>query len=309
MGIEQEFLRHLQTAEAMKPIISLPGPVVEELSKGDPDSSTPVTIRNLFVHHDAHPLVINLALIKAFELDWLDWEPETLYAEIHREFQSQISEHSRNKIQAVKTCNVVESPWDQWQVFEKVVQALNNNIPRWDMMQVPSIDQLYVAVDIMDGIRALEFNSEVKIYMAGCFLHDNVLFAPEPLDFIQVELSRPFYVCKDCGSHYSALFHDGTCDYCTKKFDISHGLSMLPDTELLAQGKGKNMELKKTYEFEPVQTRWEEVKNRPSNEVTLVESQVDIQIAKLLVARNYLTFRRTQLANQLVGLRSWLESK
>jgi hypothetical protein len=278
----------------------------KELQVGDPDFSTPVTIRNLFTHHDTHPIVIDVALLKTFGLEWWAWEQETIEAEIQRLFKTQISEHAKAKIQTVKTLHVSNGPWESWHVFEKIIQGLNNNIPRWDLIQAPTLEQLYAGIDIIDSIRREEFAEEVKQYIAAAVLHEDVFFVPAPLDFVQEFVSQPYFLCRDCGNADSALFHDGVCDTCTNRFDPERNLSMLPDPELLAAGKGKNLELKLKFDPDPIQTRWNQVKGTSTDKVELDEVQTDIQVAKLLIARDYMNIRRRQLAEQLVSLKSWL---
>lgn len=304
---EQDLLERLRLVGAVKETApSSDSDIEKELEKTDSDYRVPLSLRNLFTHHDSHPIVLDLALIKAFEMEWLLWEPETIWSSIHSMFQSNVSEHNRAKIQAVQTLHVTPAPWNLWQVFEKVIQALNNNIPRFDVMQAPSLEQLYAGVDIMDTLRREQFSQEVKSYMAAAILHDEVVFAPQPLDFVQVEISQPRYKCEDCGMVYSALFHDGICDSCSQKFDPEQGLSMRPKPELLQAGFGKRMTLSLKYDPNPVQKRWEEIRTLRTNDIVLDENQIDIQAAKLLIARDYMNIRRRQLAEQLVSLKSWL---
>lgn len=304
---EDDLYSRLSEAEKVKETAPVMGGAVEkELAKTDSDFRVPLTLRNLFTHHDAHPIVLDFALIKAFQLDWLLWEPETIWASILDMFKSNVSEHNRAKIMAVQTMHVSHAPWMQWQVFEKVIQALNNNVPNFDIMQAPSLEQLYAGIDIMDTLRREEFSDEVKQYMGAAVLHEDVFYVPSPLDFIQVEVSRPFYQCGDCNSTFLAAFHDGVCDNCTEKFDPEQGLSMRPKQELLEAGLGKKMALIVKYDPDPVQTRWEEVRKKSEMDIELQETQVDVQVAKLIVSRDYMNVRRRQLAEQLVSLRSWL---
>lgn len=304
---EEELYSRLSEAEKVKETAPSVGSSTEQvLTKTDSDFRTPLTLRNLFTHHDAHPIVLDFALIKAFQLEWLTWEPETIWASILDMFKSNVSEHNRAKIMALQTIHVSHAPWVQWQVFEKVIQALNNNVPRFDVMQAPALEQLYAGVDIMDTLRREDFSAEVKQYMAAAVLNEDVFYVPQPLDFIQVEVSKPFYRCEDCGASYSALFHDGVCDACTQKFDPEQGLSMRPKQELLEAGLGKKMSLGVKYDPDPVQQRWEEVRKKSEMDFDLQETQVDAQVAKLIVSRDYMNIRRRQLAEQLVSLRSWL---
>jgi hypothetical protein len=307
VSAEQEFYDRLQGISALKPTApSEDSDTEKDLLRADPDGSTPITIRNFLTHHDSHPIVLDFAMLKAFQLQWLGWEPETLWAECQRAFHSQISELTRAKLQTLRTIHVSNSPWEHWQVFEKIIQGLNNNIPRFDLMQAPGLEQLYAGIDIIDHLRQVDFSNEVKLYMAAAVLNEEVTFVPPPLDFIQTELSQPYYHCNDCDYEESALFSDGTCATCTKRFAPEQGLSMLPMPEMLKLGKGKNMDLRLRYNPDAVAEKWKKVEGLSSSSADLEENQVDIQVAKLLQARDYMNIRRRQLTEQLTNLKSWL---
>lgn len=304
---ELDLFERLKGASSVKPTAPTEGSVVEqELKKADPEFGIPVSIRNVFTHQDTHPVVIDFALLKTFGPVWFTWETPTIYQEIQKKFSSQISEHARAKIQAIKTVHVTDSVWTSWQVLEKVLQALNGNIPKWDVMQAPSLDQLYAGIDILEGLRHEVFDDEVKAYIAAAVLNEDVFFVPPPLDFVQVEVAHPRYVCQDCGNEESALFHDGLCTACTQKMDPEQGLSLTPSPELVAQGKGKNLKLVLQFNPDPIQERWAQVSGLATEKVELEENQVDVQVAKLLLARDYMNIRRRQLAEQIIALKSWL---
>lgn len=300
---EQELYELLSKAEASKkPSAPSEGSAVEkDMEKAEPDFKTPVSLRNLFTHHETHPLVLYFALIKALGPQWVTWESETVFSEVSRIFKTQVSEHNRAKVLALKACLLVDSPWQSWQVFEKVLHAFNGNIPRWDIMQALSLGELMAGVDILDSLRRQEFGDEVRLYAGATVLHEDVFYCPPPLDVFQAEVSRPHWECLDCGSRDSALFHDGVCDTCSGKFDPEKGLSMTPDP-----GKGRNTKLVVTFDPDPVQARWELVATIATEKVELDETQADIQVAKLLLARDYTNILRRQLAEQLVSLKSWL---
>lgn len=309
MSPEELLYERLRGAEKVLPTAPSEGSVAEhQIALGDPDVNAPITVRNLFTHQDVHPVVLDFALLRAFGLDWLGWDTPTIWAEVHRVFQTQISEHARVKVQSVKTLHVTQLPWQKWQVFEKIVQGLNNNIPRFDMMQAPTIEQLYVAIDIIDEVRREPYSSEVRRYMAAAVLNEDVTYVPPPLDFIQDEVSMPVVHCNDCGNDDLALFHDGVCDTCTGKFDPGNGLGSRPDPELLAQGKGKNITVTLTHDPDKVQALWESMKGKTTDEASnlLEETAEGTQVAKLLVSRDYLNVRRRQLATQLTSLKTWL---
>jgi hypothetical protein len=154
--------------------------------------STPVTIKNLFVHHDSHPVVFDVALLRKYGTDWFEWESETLWKEIKEDFHvPSISDHAKAKIQAVKTLHIGQMYWSSWEVFCWITQALNNNIPDWQVLQKPSIAQLFNSVDAAEMVRSGEvFTLEVQSFVAASVLDENVLYAPHPIAFCQSEIDR-----------------------------------------------------------------------------------------------------------------------
>lgn len=302
---EQELLRRLQEVDR-KPMGPVSRGVEKNVSKDDPDFSKPVSIRNLFFHHDAHPVVLDFALLKTFGPEWYSWEPETIWASIKETFKTEISELTRAKVQTIKTIHVSDLTWSSWIVFEKVIQGLNNNVPRFDIMQAPTMEQLYVGIDILDDLRKEDFEPEVKLYIAAAALNEDVCFVPPPLDFVQVEVTQPKYECLDCGNKDSALFHDGICDTCSLKFHPENMLDFQPHPDVAEKRPGRNLKLLLTYNPDEVQKRWAQVSTKSIADAGLEMNDVDVQVAKLLIARDYMNLRRRQLAEQLVTLRSWL---
>lgn len=303
-----DFYNELKGAESKSPSAPIDSPVIEKELSASPDASVAITIRNLFTHHDAHPVVLDLALLKTFGVEWFSWDPTTIWTEISRIFKTQISEHTRAKINTVKSLHASNLPWRSWHVFEKIVQGLNNNLPNWEIMQVPSVEQLYVAVDIMSSIKKEEFNHEVKAYVTSSLLHEEITYAPAPLDFVAIELSHAVYHCQDCDSEFSVVDHDGICDSCVAKFRDGGSLSGKPQEEKLDSGLGTNIKVKLLYNPEPIEKRWLELSNLPTSKIEFNETPEDYQVAKLIMSRDYMNIRRKQLADQLTNLKSWLMS-
>lgn len=308
---EQDLFDRLQAAEAKKPTVSTEGSPEEAIvnARGAPDSTKPVTLRNLFTHPDAHPVAIDFAMLKAFGMDWQRWEAETLWDEVAETFSSQISELCRHKLRALQIVHVTTAPWRMWQAFEKVCQTLNGNLPDPRVMQIPALEELYAVVDMLDLLRKdVAWSDEVKLYIAGAVLEEDIFFVPPPLDFVQLEVSQPFYRCEDCGNEEPALFHDGVCSACTERMHPLQGLSLAPRQELLNAGKGKNITTHLQYDPVSIAKRWEEVKDKKWSEFTPAETVEDVQCNRLLLARDYMNIRRRQLTEQLVALKSWLET-
>lgn len=279
----------------------------ELLRKGEPDSSKPVTLRNLFKHPSAHPVVLDFALLRAFGTEWYFWEGETLFDEVAQEFSAQLSELCRQKMRALQAVHASLGAWNRWQIFEKVAQVFNGNLPDFKVAQPLSLEELYAAVDMLDFLRREKFSDEVRLYMAALVLHEDVFFVPPPLDFIQLEVSQPIYHCNDCGNEESALFSDGFCSNCTDRMHPLQGLTLQPRQELVNAGKGKNLSIRPRFDFGPIAERWKGVQHLPFVEFKRNdESRADVQVSKLLLARDYMNLRRKQLAEQLTSLKSWL---
>ncbi len=271
----------------------------------------PLTHRSVFSHPDAHPVVLDLVLLKHFQLDWLSWLSDTLFDEIEKTFNTSIAEVNRLKILAAQSLHVTDSFWEHWEVFEKTICALNGIIPQPEVMQPPDLPLLYAGVDMAAGVRTETFSGEIARYCAAVFLHENVHYAPEPLDFCQVYITQPMYECRDCGKVASMLPpFDGFCSSCVGTYRTSTPLKLEPDPELVHKGFGRNLANKITFDPTPAKKRLEELDRLAPKEVAAAirETPADIQAAKLIIAADFQNYRAQQLKEQLESLRSWLEA-
>jgi hypothetical protein len=273
-------------------------------------SPRPLSSKSIFSHPDAHPVVLDLALLKHFQLEWFTWLPETLFSEIEKTFKTSIADVNRLKIMAAKTLHVVDSFWDHWEIFEKAIQALNGMPPQLDVMQPPDLPLLLAGVDMANSLRKEEYHEQVARYCAAVFLYENVHYAPEPLEFCQPFITQPTYHCKDCGKTASALQpFDGLCSSCAGHFNKPLTLDFKPDKERLDKGFGRNITLGVTYDPAPVKARFEAFDKMDPQRLSAMtwESPEDIQAAKLITAVDFKNFRAQQLKDQLGSLRGWLE--
>jgi hypothetical protein len=309
---EEEFEDSLLNADAKERWLNgepLPGePLKKEAQEIPLPPSKPVTVKNLFANPESHPVAVDFALLKAFKMEWLAWLPDTLFSEIESTFRTSVAEVNKTKVMAAQTLHVVDAFWTQYEVFEKTVAALNGTVPRLSVMQPPDLPHLLAAVDMVGYIRKEPFNEEVSRYVAGCFLRENVHYAPSPCDFAQIYISQPKYRCKDCSKVGPAMPpFDGLCDSCVERFQHEHPFSFAPDPEKLALGRGRNVERFMTYDFEAVKKRFEELVRLPPEQVDITETDVDLQAYRLLYATDYQKMKHRQLVDQLTSLRSWLE--
>lgn len=267
-------------------------------------SSEPIL--RFFAYHDAHPVAIVMVLLEKFGPQWFDWEADTLRSEVFATFNtSSISEHNWQKIQAARTAMMTYGPWREWQIFEKVVQAFNNNVPRFDIAQPCTLSQLMAGVDILNSLRREKFEDEIAGYVAACALEEGVFYLPPPLDFAQEKLSMPSYHCRVCGNDDTDDI-DGKCDFCSGRFQGEHPLNLKP-AEFVSKDAGTDVEKFLKHDPAPVKARYEELLKSGVEEGTLDDDKYeDVQASKLLVAQEYLQLRNSQLTEQLEELRSWV---
>lgn len=146
-----------------------------------------VTAANLFRNPEAHPLALDLALLTRYGVAWLGWEPETLEATLPGDFHVQnVSDVALTKINACKTLHLVDSFWERWEVFVWCTMALNGIFPDAQMMQVPTVGQVLVAVDIANRIREdVPWAEEVRLFIETVLRHDGVLVPLPPIGFVR----------------------------------------------------------------------------------------------------------------------------
>lgn len=271
----------------------------------------PPTSRSIFSHPEAHPIALDMILLKHFDLDWLTWLPETLFSEIEQTFKTSIADINRTKILAAQTLHVTDVYWDQWEIFEKVIWSLNGVPPQIKVMQPPDLPILFAGVDMANSIREEKYGEEVARYCAAVFLNEHVQYAPAPLDFCQIYLADPYYVCSDCGKKGSALPpFDGLCSSCGEHYESEHPLSLEPDPDAVKRGAGKNVKIHLTYDPSSIKARFEELEKMTPQQVSssIKETPDDIQAAKLITAVDFMEYKSKQLSDQISNLKTWLET-
>jgi len=267
------------------------------------DSLEPII--RFFSYHDAHPIALMMALMEKFGADWFEWEPETLRSEILKTFKAHsISDHNWQKIQAIRTLTTTMGFWLEWHIFEKLVQALNNNIPRFDISQRCTMSQLMAGVDIANTIRVEQYGDEIQKYIAACAIDEAVTYLPAPLDFAKTILSEPKYYCPKCGT-VDRDDMDGRCDFCTGRFQGDHPLSMKPASFVSAEaGTGVTRFLYR--DPTQVKARFDELKENIDGAKLKDDVTEDVQAVKLVVAYRYMKERQKQLIDQLEELKTWV---
>lgn len=262
-------------------------------------------IMRFFSWHDAHPVALGMVLLKKYGLEFLEWDGDALYVSILDDFKAtSISDQNWQKIQAFRTLLLSSAPWHEWEVFENIIQALNNNMPDPDVTQRCTVAQLLAGVDMINSIRDDEpWNEEIWKYVAACAVDQGILFLPEPLSDAMPYIEEPYIECP-------------TCDYVVDVDDVKMKCIVSYDTEFpltdngtpvncpVATGRWKTLVVKRR-DGDAVQAKFEEWKNLEEVDFD-EEDEVELPAAKLVVAHRYGQLRRKQLVQQLEALQPWV---
>jgi len=168
----------------------------------------PYSKRAAFAKASTHPLLLDLILVKEFKGDYLVWEPETLWKEIELTFGTTISELNKNKVQALRSCHVVDTPYEEWNVFEKVAVSFSNSIPKFDVMQKPSPHSCATAIENMQHIREKKISEEIYRYVAAILQDEGHAYGPGPLKPCNQYLKS--YVSKELQKKVAAALKKNT---------------------------------------------------------------------------------------------------
>lgn len=177
VDFESRFRLALSSIERAKPAVAFEG---EKLAK--------VTRINLFQQPEAHPVALDLALLRKYGPEWMYWEPETLVWRIPQDFKtSGVSDLNLDKIQACKALHFNDNYWRQWEVFNWCTSPFCNMYPNFEVMQVPSTAQMMVSVSIAETIRTdVDWSEEVRGFMIAACRYDGIFYPPPPLEFLSV---------------------------------------------------------------------------------------------------------------------------
>lgn len=147
-----------------------------------------VTFDNIFRHPDAHPIVLDLIMLRKYGPEWLDWEAETIEYVIPHDFGVQpASGVNLGKLNACKALHLVDSFWERWEVFAWCTMGLNGMFPDIQVMQVPTVAQCLVAADIANRIREdVSWSEEMKLYLQTVFKFEGTFVPQPPLEFVPV---------------------------------------------------------------------------------------------------------------------------
>jgi hypothetical protein len=217
LDLEERFSKLLKSLGVAKPSDAEPTEEVETDESDDGGSKvaekkivSPTAI-NLFQHPDTHPIVLDIALLRKYGPEWLDWEAETLEWRVPQDFKaSGFSDLNMNKVQACKALHLDDGYWLQWEVFNWCTMPFNNVYPDFEVMQVPTLAQVLVSIDIANRIREdVKWSDEVKNFIEVVYRHDGMFCPIPPADFVTIDSEGLPIDCEEVQKQWPEVLRTG----------------------------------------------------------------------------------------------------
>lgn len=183
---------------------------------GSADPLPDVTMKNIWRHPNAHPLILLMLLLDRLGQDCMEWEPEALRLTL-RKNDILLSDSVWQKIMAARVILESPSPWRQWDSFHWVSMGLSGKMPSFVYLERPELGYQMAAVDQMKMIdKSRPFAEDIDKFVATTLRASGIMYAPPPVEFAQEEVDDRHIKCPHCGLHEKDD-HDIKCIACGSK--------------------------------------------------------------------------------------------
>lgn len=112
-----------------------------------------------------HPASLNYALRLQFGKSWINWEPETIEQTINKILSIKIDKFDKNMIGSLKSLFNSSKFFQDYRVFGWSVYALNQKVPRMNVIPRPQPGMLLDTYASTPKIRSGIYKDEVKRYV------------------------------------------------------------------------------------------------------------------------------------------------
>lgn len=163
--------------------------VINEEEEPEPEE---VVIYHPIGDPETGPSQILSYLTSQWKMDWVNWEPETIFTEIEKAYSVSPPVSTQEKILAMSVLYNSQAFWEDWQAFQAVTVALAGRQARFDDVQIVSLPEMMASVRMAQSLGAphtgevvSEFSPEVLGYIAATAANEGIVYLPEPLHVAQ----------------------------------------------------------------------------------------------------------------------------
>lgn len=119
------------------------------------------------------------------------WSPDVRKDVFEKKSGIKLTPTAQNMLEAIVTLLVSDIAWKEYNVFEKVVWALNGYVPRMDITELPPSYYIAYALEVMSKINnGEELSDEILKYIASILNEEGICLAVPPLEKAQEQLNR-----------------------------------------------------------------------------------------------------------------------
>ena len=137
-----------------------------------------------------HPIALHILCLRQFGVEYLSWEPETIWEELKRIFKRKPSTLNKAKINACRAVHTSSTPFEDWYTFEKVVLPFGFVAPQFGILQKPSVAVATHGIRVMQQLRSRHYSPDVEKYVAGLLLAEGFTNPPKQLSFIGPRIKK-----------------------------------------------------------------------------------------------------------------------
>ena len=126
-----------------------------------------------------NPIKLKNRLMRDHGKEWLDWSPETVVFDI---LDGKANDLLLDKVQAIQLCLTTDTPWIEWNIFEKVGRCFTHQDVDFLTFQPLSSGECSITIDLMQQLREDEqFSEEVELYVANIAFSEHLVCIPKDM--------------------------------------------------------------------------------------------------------------------------------
>ena len=137
--------------------------------------------RPLFENDDTPMMLLYSALVKIYDGEFINWEPETIWLALQQDMGVDVSDFIKNKIQAATIIVGSERYYQDWKIFECSGKAINDSYTTFEYLTPLSSEECcwtIIEANLIDNDDS-RYDYEVSDYIRVSLNADGVAMLPD----------------------------------------------------------------------------------------------------------------------------------